>query len=282
MFFELEVGAARFVEDLPLPLVLSHFAERWRQLLRQQSSLSSKIHSLFTINARVPKFLLLMPPFLLLIAKFLELIYLTLANFFFFLFHLAYDVFRREAWVGFWRFWFGLAYEIFGGLGSSVLRPAGWWIVSVFIAAMFYLGANLEMEKKRASLQAQGTSTISAYWKTSTAAWREGQACYQPEASADYQKVPEQDRLKPLPLKMRELTSAPMEALQLAFRTSFIVSDPGSDARSYGCLYGVLKSDSGMVYVPPAVSIVASVQKIVSAVLLFLFGLALRNLLKLK
>ena len=258
MFFELEVRAARFVEDWPVPLVLFGVKERWREWRRGY------------------------PVMPLRKLDFPLMIFRTLGRIEDFLLKIIYDVFRTEAWAGFWRFWFGLAYEIFGGLGSSILRPAFWWLVSVFIAAMFYLGANPEVAEKRLSLQAKGAGALSAYLQTSTVAWREGQACYEPEASTDYPKVPEQDRLKSLPLKMREITSAPIEALQLAARTSFILLDSGSDARSYGCLYGVLKSDNGMLFVPPAVSIVVSMQKVVSAVLLFLFGLALRNLLKLK
>ena len=197
---------------------------------------------------------------------------------------LPFQFWRADAWNGFGRFWFGLAYEIFGGLGSSTLRPALWWFISILVAAMFYLGENPEMAKKRTGLQAQGASTVSAYLRTSIAALRERQGCYLPEGSVDDEKTAEQgqEQLKSLPLKIRELTSAPGEALQLALRTSFVFPDSGSDTRSYGCLYGVLRSGSSIAFIPPAVSVVASVQKIVSAVLLFLFGLALRNMLKMK
>ena len=81
--------------------------------------------------------------------------------------------------------------------------------------------------------------------------------------------------------KLRSQTSATTEALHLAFRNSLIAIDAGGDAsyRIYGCLYGL---EGNTPIVPGAVSAASAIQKLVSGVLIFLFGLALRNMLKVK
>ena len=73
----------------------------------------------------------------------------------------------------------------------------------------------------------------------------------------------------------------------LAFRNAFIILDGSSEAghRTYGCLYGVGLYGGGshpLAVVPSAVSTVSTVQKLFSGLMIFLFGLALRNMLKMK
>jgi hypothetical protein len=86
--------------------------------------------------------------------------------------------------------------------------------------------------------------------------------------------------------KLRSQTNARAEALHLAFRNAFVVLDGGSDAshRMYGCLYGLelYAGQNPVPIVPSAVSTVSAIQKLISGVLIFLFGLALRNMLKVK
>jgi hypothetical protein len=76
------------------------------------------------------------------------------------------------------------------------------------------------------------------------------------------------------------------EAWHLAFRNAFIVLDGSSEAahRSYGCLYGVelYGGSNPIAVVPSAVSTVSAAQKLFSGLMIFLFGLALRNMLKVK
>ncbi|MFZ1108637.1 MAG: hypothetical protein WAN43_09870 [Rhodomicrobium sp.] len=76
------------------------------------------------------------------------------------------------------------------------------------------------------------------------------------------------------------------EAWHLAFRNAFIVLDGSSEAahRTYGCLYGVemYGGSNPLAVVPSAVSTVSAAQKLFSALMIFLFGLALRNMLKVK
>ena len=76
------------------------------------------------------------------------------------------------------------------------------------------------------------------------------------------------------------------EAWHLAFRNAFIVLDGSGEAahRTYGCLYGVelYGGSNPLAVVPSAVSTVSAAQKLFSALMIFLFGLALRNMLKMK
>jgi len=97
---------------------------------------------------------------------------------------------------------------------------------------------------------------------------------------------PNQTRVDGLSEKLRSQTNARAEALHLAFRNAFVVLDGGSDAshRMYGCLYGLelYAGQNPVPIVPSAVSTASAIQKLVSGVLIFLFGLALRNMLKVK
>ncbi|MFT4078760.1 hypothetical protein [Rhodomicrobium sp.] len=64
-----------------------------------------------------------------------------------------------------------------------------------------------------------------------------------------------------------------------------VARTPGRAAhRTYGCLYGVelYGGSNPVAVVPSAVSTASAVQKLFSALMIFLFGLALRNMLKVK
>jgi hypothetical protein len=58
----------------------------------------------------------------------------------------------------------------------------------------------------------------------------------------------------------------------------------GGEHRTYGCLYGVelYGGSNPLAVVPSAVSTASAAQKLFSALMIFLFGLALRNMLKVK
>jgi hypothetical protein len=86
--------------------------------------------------------------------------------------------------------------------------------------------------------------------------------------------------------KLRAQTSAPYEALQLALRDGFLIlyGDADTAHRTYGCLYGVelYGGSTPVAIVPPQVGFWSAMHKLYSAVMIFLFGLALRNMLKMK
>ena len=84
---------------------------------------------------------------------------------------------------------------------------------------------------------------------------------------------------------VRAQTNLIYEAYSIAYHNAVIVIDSSGDSmhRAYGCLYGVERYGGNPVaYVPRNVAIASGIQKILSAVFIFLFGLALRNLLKVK
>jgi hypothetical protein len=68
--------------------------------------------------------------------------------------------------------------------------------------------------------------------------------------------------------------------MHLALRNSLVFIDGGSEAayRTFGCLYGVERH----AIVPSNVSLATALQKVASGVLIFLFGLAIRNMLRVK
>lgn len=194
---------------------------------------------------------------------------------------LPFGFWSGSSWSGFGRFWFGLGYEVFGGLGASALRPTLWWLTTIAVAAVFFLGESPDMSAARATLREGGASRLASYAETTARAWgewRHGQgACYAPPAPADVKE----SHIGSLSADVRSSTSAVSEALQLAFRNAFIVLDSSGDAahRAYGCLYG---GSEPIAVVPGSVSAVAAIQKVCSATFIFLFGLALRNMLKMK
>jgi hypothetical protein len=84
---------------------------------------------------------------------------------------------------------------------------------------------------------------------------------------------------------VRTRTNLVNEALSIAYHNAVIVLDSSGDSahRAFGCLYGVERYGGNPVaYVPRSVAIASGIQKLLSAIFLFLFGLALRNMLKVK
>ena len=84
---------------------------------------------------------------------------------------------------------------------------------------------------------------------------------------------------------VRAQTDAPTESLHLAFRNASIFLDGGSDAahRTFGCLYGIERyGDNPVAVVPSSVTFASMLQKAFSGLLIFLFGLAVRNMLRMK
>lgn len=82
-------------------------------------------------------------------------------------------------------------------------------------------------------------------------------------------------------------TDAVSEALHLAFANGFVVGALGGNdgaRRTYGCLYGLEKTGDRAIYpvVPAFVSKVSRLQKVASLLFIFLFGLGIRNMLRLK
>lgn len=164
-----------------------------------------------------------------------------------------------------WHEWLrslsGWLYGLFSDYGRSLFRPLIWWFAAAGVAAAFYFS------------QAETIGTLLSARPP----------CFAPTAKpADSNET----RIDGLSEKVRGETNARAEALHLAFRNAFIVLDGGSDAahRTYGCLYGLemYAGQNPVPIVPSAVSTVSAIQKLFSGLMIFLFGLALRNMLKVK
>ena len=101
--------------------------------------------------------------------------------------------------------------------------------------------------------------------------------------------------MRGLPEAVRAATSAVNQALRLAIANGAVLGDIGSPdtgTRTYGCLYGLAPASSvnglpgvsvgAITPYPDLVASISMLQRAASAVLLFLFGLAVRNMLKMK
>ena len=188
---------------------------------------------------------------------------------------LPWPVWKASVWVGFFRFWLGICYGLFSDYGRSVARPLIWWLGAIAVSAMVYLGEHEGVRQRRDASERNGAHWAAAYLSTSYEAWRLGEPCY----------VPGDDRpgLGALSPAVRERTSAPKEALDLALRTGLVLIDPDTDnaRRIYGCLYGVERfGETVAPIVPPPVSHFMILEKIFCALMIILFGLALRNMLR--
>jgi len=164
------------------------------------------------------------------------------------------------------RFWFGVGYELISNFGRSIIRPLLAWGLLVTVFAGIYLGISAAENGR-----APDYASLAPYGGT--------QSCLSMPAVAD-------ERVRPAQAQIAATTSASAEAWSLALKNGFVFIDwdrAEAARRTYGCLFG-LTSDSSNTYpvVPRAVSIWGLVQNVLSAVLIFLLLLGIRNLLKLK
>jgi uncharacterized protein YjbI with pentapeptide repeats len=167
-----------------------------------------------------------------------------------------------------WHFWFGLLYGIFSDFGRSLWRPLFSWLVLLSGFAVFYLGEHEQMEKARNAINQHGTvDTVVAYAATTGTALAGGLSCVVRGR------------------KMYARTDAVTEALHLSLRNALVFEFGRSEGarRTYGCLFGFDGAgEQEIPIVSPRASLASAVQSLASAVLIFLFLLALRNRLRLK
>jgi hypothetical protein len=197
-------------------------------------------------------------------------------------------IWSRHAWGGFFRFWFGILYEFFSNFGRSLARPLIFWLAAAALGAVVYMSQSPEIVAARHRQEAKGASLVSAAASRAWHAWLS-----KPVPCYAGQPAPPKDQNGDTPVYVSALSPALQngtdlanEAWHLAFRNAFIVLDGSAETahRSYGCLYGVELYGGGnpLAVVPGAVSTASAIQKLFSALMIFLFGLALRNMLKMK
>ena len=185
-----------------------------------------------------------------------------------------------KKWLEAVRSCFGWLYGFFSDYGRSLFRPFLAWAIGIALFAAFYLS---QTEDMRRQLELQDVSYVLAAGEAGSYALSHFVPCF---ALGEKPADPNQTRVDGLSEKVRSQTNARAEALNLAFRNAFVVLDGGNDAshRMYGCLYGLelYGGQDAVPIVPRAVSAASAIQKLISGVLIFLFGLALRNMLKVK
>ncbi len=183
-------------------------------------------------------------------------------------------------------FWYGLLYDALSDFGRSTWRPLIAWLACIAIFAVYFLGQTEGMTSARAQQPELRSTTPVAYLMTAWDALWSSPYCYPgtKPLSADPKEGPD-DRFTGLVEKVRASTTVVNEAFSIAYHNAVIVLDSSGDSvhRAYGCLYGVERYGGNPVaYVPRNVAIASGIQKVLSAVFIFLFGLALRNMLKVK
>lgn len=141
------------------------------------------------------------------------------------------------------RFWLGWLYQLVSDYGRSILRPLiGLFAVVATFAALFYAGAQSDDPK--------------------TSWTRE---CHQ---SVNREEL----KLQP--------TDKVTEAISLSIRNALIFDRSDTSRRTYGCLYGLVDNGrSGAI--PTWVGKLSLLESLLSAIFLFLIGLALRNMFRL-
>lgn len=186
-----------------------------------------------------------------------------------------------RGWFSFARFWTGIIYMLTSNYGRSILIPALWWFAGVAAATVFYLGERPGMADQRTLAQMWGSTVTESYISTAYDAWKTKWPCYLPKK---YPKAA--NEVVGLSQTLRDQTNTWQEAKHFALRNGFLFLYDNADAsyRTYGCLYGVELFDGGdpVAIVPPNVAFWSAMQKLCSAVMIFLFGLALRSMLRMK
>ncbi len=141
------------------------------------------------------------------------------------------------------RFWLGWLYQLVSDYGRSILRPLiGLFAVVATFSALFYAGAQSDDPKT---------------------SWT--RACHESVDRAELKLQP---------------TDKLTEAISLSIRNALIFDRSDTSRRTYGCLYGLVDNGrSGAI--PTWVGKLSLLESLLSAIFLFLIGLALRNMFRL-
>ncbi len=168
---------------------------------------------------------------------------------------------------GFTAFWLGLFYGSISDFGRSLIKPFMLWLLSIIVFAGIYYaigGGKLVTTAAFPQIPASLDWATAQAWFINAADW----------FIASMNGVVAE-------AKCHAGNSQPMlEALYLSAKNAVVAAgwdSPETARRVYGCLYGL---EEGTPVIPIAVSAVALVQQILSATLIFLFLLALKNTMK--
>jgi hypothetical protein len=150
------------------------------------------------------------------------------------------------------RFWLGWLYQEVSDFGRSIVKPIRLWLLLSVLFALLYLGP----------------------WTGRDISLHGLSSCVE---------VPNRHLTTPVPIRLS--TNAVWEALQLSFRNGAFVfgsADANVEWNTLGCLYGASEDHPNVRRMPRTAAAAAMAQRTLSATLIFLFGMALRNMLKMK
>lgn len=174
---------------------------------------------------------------------------------------------RERPWQP--SYWFGLFYELLSNFGRSMLLPLAWWLLTTGMFAWIYLSRHFERAAAQGSAYAENSLDWIGRWAYST-------------FSALTGLFPIKGG-HPVPalvcLDGRPDGSPWADAVYLAIKNALLIvgwQDRAHTRQIYSCLFGDGGHRSEPIF-PAAVSYAAMAQTIASAVLIFLFVLAVRN-----
>jgi uncharacterized protein YjbI with pentapeptide repeats len=172
---------------------------------------------------------------------------------------------RHFGWPGGARYWFGISYEVVSDFGRSIWRPLLAWGLSTGLLAWAYLAEHFARARPPYGLSVGD-------WLSSALGLR---------------------ATDPPPLRGLDMDCSPLwAAVQLSLRKGLIVLGGESAEKVnqvYACLYGVDKTYAAALNtserspaIPDSIAVLGMGQTLVSAVLIFLFLLAVRNYFRIK
>ncbi|MEN2494125.1 MAG: hypothetical protein TECD_00016 [Hyphomicrobiaceae bacterium hypho_1] len=176
----------------------------------------------------------------------------------------------QAGWRSFFRFWFGVAYGLTSNYGRSAVLPLIWLLALTFISAAVYFGESRTVEQKK-----------NEWFVTWMAYVTPGLGTAVPCTNVT------RGNRKPVDLEMQAGTNVTSEAWHLATVNGSVlggINGPESPRRTYGCLFGIVEDNVGnqTPIIPLWVSSWSMIQKTLSLILIFLIGLAVRNMLRMK
>lgn len=184
---------------------------------------------------------------------------------------LPWPVWSATAWRSTARWWWGFAYEVASDFGRSLLGPFLLWLAVTLLSAGYFL--------TQRPIAPEITPETTGFPHPTVRSWAAPCSTSTPAANADGPHLSDTTPDARMP------TNAPTEALRFALSNAFVVLDSGADAshRTFGCLYGFARQGANPIaVVPSSVSLAATLQKAISAALIFLFCLGVRNMLRMR
>ena len=205
--------------------------------------------------------------------------------------------------AGWDRFWLGWLYSKLSNYGQSFWRPMSWLVALWLIFACLYAYAG-EREPPTPGVETGGPtngpprvgSWAYPLFAVGQAA-KDGLACQpsyedartrdakrekvtDPKTGEEVKDARGEAKTKLVPAQNFQPTNVGWEAAILSARNATLFDRSDLSRRMYGCLYGIQERTHPVI--PPSVTLLQTLQTVLSGILLFLAGLAIRNMYRVK